>query len=339
MKNHTDMARMPDRYGCDRSTSGHAARLLFFGDLMVMHGDRVPELSPELCALLGQADMVIGNCEAPVGNHKPDPQVRYKFDYYMPQEYLDAILRQFRRAGQTVALSLANNHSGDRGVSAYLRTPSLMRELGVTPTGEWSEDRPPLSVTEVGGMRVGLVAWTHWMNRDVFQRSPGVCRWFQVETANWAELRRAYRLDYLVGLPHWEWEWQHFPRWQTRDRARLLVESMGFDLLVGSHPHTLFPMEEFARGLCVYSLGNLVGQGVAWPAKLITLFEVVLEAGDGTGVGPAAYRMHYYVQEHGGDGVRIVPLSRADARMKARLRNRIGRIYVTDEHAGGEKVA
>ena len=142
----------------------------------------------------------------------------------------------------------------------------------------------------------------------------------------------------MIGIPHWEYEFQHYPRWGSRHFARQLINSIGFDLLVGSHPHTLFPMDAFQNGLCFYSLGNLVGQGIAWQVKLISILEVKLVT-DPCIQGPDAitqnghsgilgYQLHFFVQSHHKDGsIHIIPLEDTPIKTRNRMQQHICRIY------------
>lgn len=46
-------------------------------------------------------------------------------------------------------------------------------------------------------------------------------------------MKSRLQLDCLIGSAHWEYEWQHFPRRETRELATKLHGS-GFDLHIGS---------------------------------------------------------------------------------------------------------
>jgi len=327
VKNHSGIGKIPVEQYLQPEYTGQNVRIIFFGDVMVMHGDTIPKLCPELLKLITDADLVIGNCEAPVGDHGINPGIRYKFDYYMPQAYLAGIIDQLGEKSPPIFLSTANNHSGDRGIGAYLKTPALLSELGVTPLGQWHAHDAPLKVYDFQGTRIGMAAWTHWMNNDVFKQSPGVNRPLQIETAHWHRIRREYDIDLLIGMPHWEYEWQHYPQSKTRDFARILIDSMGFDLVVGSHPHTLFPMEQFRGGLCVYSLGNLVGQGVAWSAKIVSVLEVRVAIQSSSPRPILYYRVHFFYQRQNESGLFIDPLTSLYGTESTQAHNRIAMLY------------
>src|SRR6187549_834740 len=64
----------PDR---DRDPDPDLCRVLLFGDLMGLSGDRVPTASPAIQQLFARADLVIGNCEAPLVREHNDSTARY----------------------------------------------------------------------------------------------------------------------------------------------------------------------------------------------------------------------------------------------------------------------
>jgi poly-gamma-glutamate synthesis protein (capsule biosynthesis protein) len=90
------------------------------------------------------------------------------------------------------------------------------------------------------------------------------------------EEARALRPDWIIALPHWGYEFEYWPDACMRADAHRLI-GMGCDVLLGSSPHVLQPVEvvsvngwdaraptQIARqegpprpGIIAYSLGNL----------------------------------------------------------------------------------
>src|SRR5690349_552752 len=75
-KRHSDLAPMPRSQDFPHAP-GRIARIFFFGDLMCMKRDEVPAIDPSIRALLSGADLVIGNCEAPVIFKEVRPYAQY----------------------------------------------------------------------------------------------------------------------------------------------------------------------------------------------------------------------------------------------------------------------
>ena len=110
------------------------------------------------------------------------------------------------------------------------------------------------------------------MNCEIFSsQHQGAARLKNIENINWESVKKSYQLNSLIGLPHWEYEFQHFPKMKTRDIAKKLIDQMGFNLLLGAHPHTLQPMEWFQQGICLYSIGNFCGLGIGTGGLNVTV--------------------------------------------------------------------
>ncbi len=165
------------------------------------------------------------------------------------------------------------------------------------------------------------------MNREIFPlQDPGAFRGEHIKRCDWNLLKYSVGIDYLFGIPHWEFEFQHFPRQGTRNMASTLINRSGIDFLVGSHPHVLQPVEWFSHGICAYSLGNFCGLGHAWPVKLISLLEVKLRLAQQQ-VHLVSYKMHYFFQKHERNRVSIIPLIQAPPKTREKLKYRIKQLF------------
>ena len=301
-------------------------RVLFLGDILPMKQDLPPDLHPTLRSLLSSADLIVGNCESPVAESGTSSDAKYRFVFNVPQDYLQGIIDQVDVPPQRWILSMANNHAGDQGTDACLKTAKLLRELGVTPMGFWQPDCPPVTIVECKGVRFGLVAWTQWMNIDVFHETPGVYRLEHILQTSWKTIQRNHNIDMLVAFPHWEYEFQHFPRAKTRKLSKELVER-GFNLIVGSHPHVLQPMEWIGDSLCHYSLGNFCsGLGIAWPVKLIPLLETQI-CNKELMSKITGYKLHFFVQMHFGDHVALLPFEDSPEIFQQRATRRLHLLF------------
>ena len=129
-------------------------RLLFVGDLMCMGSDRVPEVCSELRDLVRRADLVVGNCEAPVVGCFLRPDARYLFRFRMAEAYLATLLDRLGVETRRCVLSVANNHIGDQGTAGLSETLRRLRGLGITPIGVRAGSDPSIRL-EAGGVRLG----------------------------------------------------------------------------------------------------------------------------------------------------------------------------------------
>ena len=109
---------------------------------------------------LKDSDAVVGNLETVFGGarlgYNPWP-----IAYNSPDALLDAL----KEMGVTV-MTTANNHALDQGKKGLLRTLDLLEEAGMTHTGTFrTPDEPRYAVLDIGGIRLGLVAYADMVNR------------------------------------------------------------------------------------------------------------------------------------------------------------------------------
>lgn len=298
---------------------------------MVLNGDKPPILSPQFIKLVSSSDLFIANLEAPLGTHAPDNTKKYTFKFHMPRAFLDGIQHQLGLPYQKWVLSNANNHSGDAGIAGFDESITLLDQLGVGHLGHRNYTAP-WRVIAIKGIKLGLAGWTHWLNRGVFDAHQPVLAHQDILNHGAARASGQIKFDFGIGLPHWGYEFQHFPEKSTLRHARTFLRN-GFDLLLGSHPHVLQPYEIIDGKYCFYSLGNFCGLGVAWPVKIITLLELHLEK-SGTETTVAYFKHHYFYQLHEAGDIQIVPLEDLPPAMRERAEERLGLVMErTDRHA------
>jgi poly-gamma-glutamate capsule biosynthesis protein CapA/YwtB (metallophosphatase superfamily) len=249
--------------------------------------------------------------------------------FNMPVEYLRGIIAASGAPPDRWALTLANNHVADVGARGPEVTCQRLRSIGVTPLGHRAQgDEHPLHVVRRHGLRLGLAAWTQWLNVDRF--APGDARvWRLPEVVDlpWRRLREEHGLDALIGSTHWEYEWQHFPRKETRALAGALHRA-GFDLLVGSHQHVLQSFERHAHGLTLYGMGNFCsGLGRAWPARMTSVAEIELGTRGADRGRVVAYQLHLFAQVNGGERIQLLPLERVPLPLRRRIRQRASKLF------------
>lgn len=178
-----------------------------------------------------------------------------------PAEAADALLG----AGFNV-MNLATNHTLDKGVSgleACLENVAQRDFEAVLGAFATPEEAETMTILDKQGVRIGFLSYTYGLNGYSLPEG----REYMVAlideakiTADIAVIRP--RCDYLIVSMHWGNEYQHQPSDYQRQLAQLLCDN-GVDLIIGTHPHVLQPMEwlenaEGGKTLCAYSLGNFV---------------------------------------------------------------------------------
>lgn len=240
------------------------ATLLFAGDLMVhtpqLTAARTSEgydFSPSftyLKPLIEEADLAVINLEttlAAKGVYTGYPLFR------SPAAMADAM----REAGFDVAL-LANNHCMDYGARGARETIEALDRVGLKHTGVFLSARErnarPHLYLQINGISIALLNYTYGTNGMPVVKPAVVNR---LDTVRMKEdIRRAkeWMPDCLAVALHWGVEYERKPNREQRRMAEFLRRE-GVQLIVGSHPHVVQPIEQDSLGgLIVYSLGNLL---------------------------------------------------------------------------------
>lgn len=205
------------------------------------------------------ADFVIVNFETAVS---PDGRYSGYPLFSSPPELAGAL----RDCGVD-AVVMANNHvfdRGRRGLEASLAAldGADLRHTGIFPDSAAYRRDNPLYL-EKNGMRLALFNYTYGLNGLPVPQGV-VVNWLDTVqmAADLAQLDRA-AVDHIVFYLHWGDEYTPHPNREQRQIARWCHDN-GVDLVIGSHPHVLQPVETIAdstgrtRGVTAYSLGNLV---------------------------------------------------------------------------------
>ncbi|HHZ10863.1 MAG TPA: CapA family protein [Rhizobiales bacterium] len=247
-----------------------AVRLVFAGDLSAVANRALPRVDVELQALFRGADLTVINCESPVVSRVYARLgtlvgVRHAMSATFLADALGAAAVEPSRA----VLSLANNHALDQGHDGYVASREAIAALGAHAVGLTAHDKPPRIAA--GGLTVSFDAFSHWHNapREEFAA--------RIRTTPHAhDDSGSGTADLHCAVPHWDWEFRHFPRAETRATARRLVGA-GARLVVGHHAHVIQPVERLGDSLVAYGLGDFLGTAWArtrWPLRIGTLFVV-----------------------------------------------------------------
>ncbi|MER9233135.1 CapA family protein [Mesorhizobium sp. M0622] len=293
-------------------------RLAFVGDISAVANRDTPECDPAIAALLASADLVVGNCESPVVE-RPSAVLgtRLGTRHAMSERFLAEALAAAGISREKLVLSLANNHVLDQGIAGFDETVAAVARLGIRTIGAGA----PVERFAVGALTIGFAAFTLWRNADAAQFGGRVS--MASNPAQWPR-DAAEGVDLLCVVPHWDWEFRHFPRAKTRTLARLLAEH-GVGLVAGHHAHVVQPIERIGKTLVAYGLGDFFGTALArqpWPGRIGAIFVVDISADPSTRGAIAAYRLHAFMRLRAGDHERLVPVEAlaGKSRQKAQAR-------------------
>lgn len=239
-----------------------------------------------------------------------------------PFETADAL----RDAGIDI-VSMANNHTLDRGEQALRQAIRHWKRLGVEYAGasENQADRKRLRIVERNGLKLAFVAWTYGTNGISWPPGkPYLVHLLEQERTFRQEIAEAKKqADAVVASLHFGTEYARLPSEQQRKWARLAAAA-GADVILGHHPHVLQPPEWIDNGnggrtLVAYSLGNfLAAQKRPAPyVRIGGILKAELRKPSGASGGKAAVTvggvrfLPTYIRFQAWRGYRVIPLSQA----------------------------
>ncbi len=160
-------------------------------------------------------------------------------------------------------VTLANNHILDRGSFGARRTTEVLDRAGILWTGLGLDDVPknqPLLV-EHSGFRLALLSYSYGSNRVLTSSDVHLNVISEQAIAEGLEKAKLLSPDFIIACFHWGNEYQYSPSAHQKKAAEAALKH-GADILIGTHPHVLQPVEVVRdKGntcLVVWSLGNFV---------------------------------------------------------------------------------
>ncbi|MEP9389488.1 CapA family protein [Mesorhizobium sp. KR9-304] len=300
------------------------ARLVFLGDISAVANREPPEIDPALRGVIAGADLVIANCESPVVERPVFPlATRLGTRHAMTPTFLDRVLAVAGIEPAQLVLSLANNHALDQGASGFDETLSVLKARGIRTIGTAADGL--VRNVKAGPLTIGLLAFTQWRNAGKAEFAGRVTMADGI--GGWR--KNANAADLLCAVPHWDFEFRHFPQALTRALASKLARK-GFGLIVGGHAHVIQPVEAIGRTLVAYGLGDFLGTVLPrqpWPLRLGAILSIEVSADEGTRGELAAYRVVPFARESHGRHERLLPIEAAKGRAAENARARLGVVF------------
>jgi poly-gamma-glutamate capsule biosynthesis protein CapA/YwtB (metallophosphatase superfamily) len=202
-----------------------------------------------IASLIRQASFAAANLECTISN-LGDATNRYAFRAPAQSAQL------LHKAGFD-AMGLANNHSLDFGpVALHDSAAHLLREE-IQPVGVETPTRnacDPSFFSLSDGKKIALLAIS------AFGQGSEIAIASRRAKLTIAIGNARSHADLIVCLVHWGIENSEQITDEQRELARWLIDR-GVDLVVGSHPHCVQPLDFYHGRPIAYSLGNLVFDG------------------------------------------------------------------------------
>ena len=224
-------------------------------------------------AYIQQADLALCNLETTFGGKERGYSSFPLFN--SPDTLADAL----REAGFHGA-STANNHTLDTGLAGVLRTLDVLEEKEIAAFGtRRNTSESSFQILEHKGIKIGLTAYTYetppwgeFKTLNAIKIPKGAealidSFGYQALTKELEKLKeriqqmKAEGAELVIFYLHWGNEYEQEPNPVQRQIAQYLAEE-GADIIFGSHPHVLQPMELIQTAeketLVVYSMGNFL---------------------------------------------------------------------------------
>lgn len=228
-----------------------------------------------------EADYAVANLETTLAGS----DMGYKYSGYPAFNTPDEIVDALKKAGFS-ALLTANNHCYDTSEYGFLRTVRTIRSKGLTAMGtRESVNDPVYTVADINGIKVGMVCYSYegqpdnptagvvYMNKNALSSTCGQLinsflgtqlDPFYLEVRGILEQMKQDGAEATVMFIHWGIEYQTAPNAEQQQIAQQLCD-MGFDVIVGGHPHVIQPvtlltsrLDPDRKTVCLYSTGNAV---------------------------------------------------------------------------------
>ena len=312
----------------DAPAAAHSATLMMVGDVLVhtkvwqsgLQDDgsyNFDHLYAQMADDFEQADISIVNQETILGGTELGLSGYPLFN--SPQEIGDAEAA----VGVDVAAA-ATNHALDQGYSGILAELEFWDtehpEVACIGIADSQERADTITILERDDIQIAILDYTQTTNGiSIPSSAPWCVRMLDEDTVS-ADVAAARELgaDFVVVLPHWGTEYVTSPTSAEEEWAALFLE-LGVDVVIGTHPHVIQPVEVLERDdghrmLVFWSLGNytstqndmecMVGgmaqvtfelQGGEGQVGAYSMVPTITHRASGTGFG--TYRLDAYTED------------------------------------------
>lgn len=281
--------------------------------------DYLPQFKP-MEGLLSSADYTLVNLESPVAGEK--------FGYRgFPKFNAPVNLAQTMKTIGVDMVITASNHAMDSGMDGLIVNLDNLDQIGLEHIGTYrtAEEAAKPFIKDINGIKVGFVAFTYGTNHIPVTND------FAVNLNSPKRIRAKIKeardggAEMIVFHVHWGKEYTEYPSVVQMDIYKVLEEE-GVDIVIGSHPHRLQPMEmreieyqgRTKTQAVIWSTGNLY-QGQTKLRDYINIgsvFKLTVQRKNGViAVTDLKYDLTYnlsWEDARGKTQYKVIPLSQMD---------------------------
>lgn len=177
-----------------------------------------------------------------------------------PQEVGDA----FMNAGFNL-VSLATNHTLDYGVRGMNSSLEYWgKQEGVIAAGSYESEEARITpkIMEKNGITYTLLSYSTLTNGLTIPYGKEYLFNLYSEEKVKADVERVRdKVDVVMVAMHWGAEYTHTPTYEEKTIANYLA-SLGVDIVIGTHPHVVQPIDFIGDTMVIYSLGNFLSSQI-----------------------------------------------------------------------------
>ena len=159
-------------------------------------------------------------------------------------------------------VNLATNHTIDRGEEAIINSCKYWNEKKDTVLSAGSycskEEQNEIKIKEKNGIKYTMLSYTYGTNGlPIPDGKDYLVNLYSDEKVKEDIEKVRDKVDLLLVSMHWGIEYQTEPTEEQKREAKYLSD-LGVDIIIGTHPHIIEPIEYINDTLVIYSLGNFI---------------------------------------------------------------------------------
>ena len=199
------------------------------------------------------SDYVAGNLECVLLDNASDYEKNDKEIHINAETKTANVLKE---NGFTL-VSLANNHLADFKAKGVVNTLDTLDKVGLKHVGA-GRNLTEAAEYEINGVKIATIAVSDIIPKDFAARDSkaGI---LTTKTLKYYQAVKdaSEKADLVIANIHWGVEYGMTETEAQQQLARNLI-NWGVDVVIGSHPHVLQPVEKYGDGIIFYSMGNFV---------------------------------------------------------------------------------
>ena len=192
-------------------------------------------------------ETILGGTELGLSNYP-----RFNSPYEVGDAFVDAGFN---------LVSLATNHTMDKGEQGVLNSLNYWKgQQQVHTAGSYAsfEERDQAPIYEVNGITYSFFSYTTWTNGlNPEAGKEYLNNVYNEELARQDIERVRDKVDVVIVAMHWGTEYSTGVSTEQEEIANYLA-SLGVDIIIGTHPHVVEPIDFIGKTMVIYSLGNFI---------------------------------------------------------------------------------